>query len=445
MSYLPLSDIERKEMVREIGVSSFDELVAVIPETLRNPKIDLPKPLSELEAVRMMRGLAAQNATTDSVLSFVGGGAYDHFIPSVVDHVLSRSEFYTAYTPYQAEASQGMLQSIYEYQSMMCRLTGMDVSNASHYDGATSMAEAAFVSATIKKRSKILVAENVYPDYRNVLDTYLAASSFSVETIPFTDNGVIDTSVLFSLLDADVACVIVQTPNVFGVVEDYTEIEERIHAVKAHFIMVANPLSLARFKTPGEWNADIACGEGQVLGNSLSFGGPYLGYFTTTKALMRKIPGRLVGMTEDTKGRRAFTLTLQTREQHIRREKATSNICSNQALCALAAGVYMAAMGKEGIKRIADLNLQNAHYLKSRIAALDGYEIRYDGQSFNEFVVHTRTAPDEIITALRKENIYAGIDLRTWYPTIGNALLVCATETKTKHDLDAFIDALSRV
>lgn len=445
MSYLPLSEKERNEMLSDIGVASFEELVAGIPASLRDFDFTLPQALSEIEVVRAMKALAEKNETTSSVLSFIGGGAYEHFIPSVVGHVLGRTEFYTAYTPYQAEASQGMLQSIYEYQTMMCRLTGLDVSNASHYDGATSMSEAAFLCATLKKRTRIIVSATVNPEYQKVLRTYLAASHLSVEVLPMTDRGEFEYSTLESLIDSDVACVILQTPNFLGIVEDFTRVEKLIHSVGAYFIIVANPLSLARFKTPGEWCADIACGDGQVLGNSLSFGGPYLGFFTTTKEFMRKLPGRLVGMTEDTKGRRAFTLTLQTREQHIRREKATSNICSNQALCALAAAVYMSAMGKEGLKRIADLNMQNAQYLREGISKIKGFELFSDGTHFNEFVVKTKREPSEIIKALKVKKIYAGLDLRAWYPKLGNALFICATETKTKEDLDFYLDQLSRL
>jgi len=430
-------------MLRAIGVKDFEELISVVPQDLRNPDITLPQSISEPELVRLMQGLSAKNESTDSVLSFVGAGAYEHFIPSVVQHVLGRSEFYTAYTPYQAEASQGLLQSIYEYQTMICRLTGMDVSNASHYDGATSMAEAALLSATTKRRSKILVAANVFPEYRTVLKTYIAATELEIVEVPFDAYGCVDVGLLSSLLDEKIACCIVQSPNVFGLVENWTRVEQMIHSFGAHFILVANPMSLARFKSAGGWNADIACGEGQVFGNPLFFGGPYLGYFATKKELMRKVPGRLVGMTEDCEGRRAFTLTLQTREQHIRREKATSNICSNQALCALAAAVYLSALGKEGIKRIADINMTHAGYLRREIAKLSGYEIKWDGQIFNEFVVHTKKDPEVIINSLLEKNIHAGLDLKAWYPEIGNALLICATETKTKEDLDRFITALS--
>jgi glycine dehydrogenase subunit 1 len=442
MSYLPLSDTDRTTMLGAIGVKDFKEIIAVIPQELADPSIDLPRALSEIELTRLMRSLAAKNESTDKLLSFVGAGAYDHFIPAVVSHVLGRTEFYSAYTPYQAEASQGTLQSIYEYQSMICRLTGMSVSNASHYDGATSMAEAALLSATTKKKSKILVAANVHPEYRAVLKTYLKATSLEIITVPITDTGTVDTKKINSLLDASVACCIVQTPNVFGLVESWTDVESAVHAYGAHFIMVANPLSLARFRPPGEWKADIACGEAQVLGNPLSFGGPYLGYFAVTQELMRKIPGRLVGMTEDKNAKRAYTLTLQTREQHIRREKATSNICSNQALCALAAAVYMSALGKEGIKRVADMNIAHADYLRKKIAALPGYSIKFDGPVFNEFVVHTKKPARSIIENLLDQNIHAGFDLEKWYPEEGPALLVCATETKTKDDLDRFIAAL---
>ena len=443
MSYLPLTQDERESMLETIGVKTFDDLLACIPDSLRDPQIALPDLMSERALARHMRGCAARNDTTESLLSFAGGGAYEHFIPAVVKHVISRSEFYTAYTPYQAEASQGILQSIYEYQTMMCRLTGMDVSNASHYDGATSMAEAALISLSLKRRSRVLVARNVHPDYRSVLKTYLRASSYESDEIPFDERGLLNIDELKKMVDDTVGCVIVQTPNVFGLIDDFTEVEKCAHEGGAHLIMVANPLSLGVYKSPGEWNADIACGEAQVFGNPLSFGGPYLGYFTAKKKLMRKIPGRLVGMTEDARGRRSFTLTLQTREQHIRREKATSNICSNQALCALAAAVYLSAVGAEGLRSIARTNIQNANYLRERLSCLEGITPVFTGTVFNEFVVRTDADPDALIKKLRGKGIMPGVNLTRWYPELGNALLVCATETKTRQDLDMFADAVS--
>ncbi|MBU1864144.1 MAG: aminomethyl-transferring glycine dehydrogenase subunit GcvPA [Candidatus Omnitrophica bacterium] len=443
MSYASLTDHDRKVMLQEIGVTDFEELCAAIPRQLRNPVIKLPHPLSELELRTMVRSLAHQNKSTDTVLSFIGAGAYEHFIPSVVHHVTSRSEFYTAYTPYQAEASQGTLQAMYEYQSMMCTLTGMDVSNASHYDGATSMAEAALVSMSVKKRKKVIVASSVHPEYRQVLKTYLRGTAGECIEIPFTSEGMLDSSRFKTALHEDVACCIVQSPNFFGIVENFSEIEKLIHACGAHFIIVANPLSLARFKSPGEWNADIACGEAQVFGNPLSFGGPYLGYFAVKKELMRKIPGRLVGLSHDSEGRRMFTLTLQTREQHIRRERATSNICSNQALCALAAGVYLTTLGKEGLRQVADLNIQNANYLREAFTSVLECEITFTGPIFNEFVIRINKDVEKIIAALLKKGIYAGLSLQRFYPKLKNELLVCATETKTKEDLDRFVKEFS--
>ena len=445
MSYFPLSQEDRKVMLEEIGVKNFEELISSIPQELRNPSINLPSPLSELALRKEVTALAGRNRSTDDILSFIGGGAYEHYIPAVVNHVISRSEFYTAYTPYQAEASQGMLQSIYEYQTMMCMLTGMDVSNASHYDGATSMAEAALLSAHTKRRKKIIVARTVHPEYRAVLKTYIAGIDLELCEVPFDETGALDYSVVKNSMSNDVACCIVQTPNLFGVVENFADVEHLVHEQGAHFIIVGNPLSFARFKSPGEWNADIACGEGHVFGNTLSFGGPYLGYFATKKELMRKIPGRLIGMTKDAQGRQAFTMTLQTREQHIRRERATSNICSNQALCALAAGVYLTTLGKEGLKRVADLNIQNANYVRSKIESLSQYEIIFKGSIFNEFVVRTKKDPEKVITSLLKKNINPGLRLSPWYPELKNTLLICATETKTKEDLDRFVEALSTV
>lgn len=445
MSYLPLTENDRRMMNESLGIETTEALIEDIPQNLRNPRIALPAPLSEYEIMRLMRERAFKNACNENVLSFAGAGAYEHFSPSAVDHLLQRAEFYTAYTPYQAEASQGTLQAIYEYQSMMCALTGMDVSNASHYDGATSMAEAALLSLVTTGRKKILVARNLHPEYRQVLRTYIPSDSAIIQELAFNGEGTLDQKKLIDSLNSEVACVIVSVPNFFGIVEDLSCVREQTQSVGAQFIIVANPLSLARFKTPGEWGADIACGEAQVFGVPLSYGGPYLGYFATRKKLMRKVPGRLVGISHDLEKKRMFTLTLQAREQHIRRERATSNICSNQALCALAAAIHLALMGPQGLERVADRNIYNIRYLRDRLAEIPGCKIPFAGTLFNECVVCFDRDITEVLALLRKENIMGGVVLDAWYPELKNALLICATETKTQKDLDYFIAKLKKV
>ena len=350
MPYLSLTEEEKKSMLGEIGVRSFDELIKDIPVSLRDPKILLSPSLSEPEVQDLISKLGRKNTTTRDALSFLGAGSYEHFIPAAAIEIVGRQEFMTAYTPYQPEASQGTLQAIYEYQSLMTELTGLDVSNASHYDGATSLAEAALVALKHTDRLKLLVARSLHPHYRETIRTYLAGTPYKVEELGFDVKGNFNREELTAKLDASVAGVIFQTPNFFGNVEDLEGISEQLHANGSLMILTANPLSLGLFKSPGEWGADIAAGEGQPLGLSMEFGGPYLGYFVTTQALMRRIPGRLAGLTEDADGKRAFCLTLQAREQHIRRERASSNICSNQALCALAACAYMTLLGKKGIR-----------------------------------------------------------------------------------------------
>lgn len=444
MPYLSLTEEDKKTFLKEIGVRSFEDLIAAIPASLRNPKISIPAALSELEVQTLVTKLGQKNITTKDFLSFLGGGSYEHFIPAALLEILGRQEFVTAYTPYQPEASQGILQAIYEYQSLMVELTGLDVSNASHYDGATSLAEAALVALRHTDRSKVLVARSMHPHYRETIRTYLAGTPYKIEEIGFGASGNLDLSDLTAKLDANIAGVIIQTPNFFGNLEDLNGLSEKIHANGSLMIVTANPLSLGVFKTPGEWGADIAAGEGQPLGLAMEFGGPYLGYFVTSQALMRRIPGRLAGLTEDADGKRAFCLTLQAREQHIRRERAASNICSNQALCALAACVYMTLLGKKGIREIAEINCDRAYYLRSQIADLKGYEVDTAQPIFNEFRVISKKPFAKIEEKLKTEKIFPGVSLETFYPELKNQFLVCATETKSKEDLDRFVEALRR-
>lgn len=444
MPYLSLTAEDKKNLLNEIGVSSIEDLIKNIPASLRNPKISLPAGLSEPELQEWIARLGRKNSTTRDYLSFLGAGSYDHFIPAATLEIVGRQEFATAYTPYQPEASQGTLQAIYEYQSLMTELTGLDVSNASHYDGATALAEAALLALKHTNRSKILMARSVHPHYRETMSTYLKGTPCVLEEFTFMTSGQFDRQDLLSKLNSDIAGVVFQTPNFFGVLEDLQGLSEIIHANGSLMILTAHPLSLGIFKTPGEWGADIAAGEGQPLGLPMEFGGPYLGYFVTSQMLMRRIPGRLTGMTEDVDGKRAFCLTLQAREQHIRRERAGSNICSNQALCALAACVYMTLLGKRGIREIGELNCDRAHYLRDRIAQLKKFQVDIDQPIFNEFRVASLIPFTTVEARLKEQKIFPGIALEVFYPELKNQFLVCATETKNKDDLDRFVEALAR-
>ncbi|MCK4386277.1 MAG: aminomethyl-transferring glycine dehydrogenase subunit GcvPA, partial [candidate division Zixibacteria bacterium] len=358
--------------------------------------------------------------------------------------IISRPEYYTAYTPYQAEVSQGTLQVIYEFQSLICELTGMDVANASMYDGATSLAEAALLAHAETQRDEILVAGSLNPSYKEVLSTYCRSLRLKVKTLPSKD-GLIDPEVVKKTVSEKVACVILQNPNFFGLIEKIEEIEPLTHLVGALLVLVSDPISLGILKTPGEYNADIAVGEGQALGNNLSFGGPYLGYFASKRNLIRRMPGRIVGATTDTHQRRGFVLTLQTREQHIRREKATSNICTNQALCALASCVYLSLLGKSGIKKVAELCLQKSHYAFDQITKIEGFKKRFEAPFFKEFVVQTPIPPKRIIRSLIKRNIFAGFDLAQFDRKLKNCLLVCVTEKRTKEEIDYLVDELRKL
>ena len=444
MPYLSLTEEEKDAMLVQAGVRSFDELIKDIPASLRDPGIVLPPSLSEPEVQDLILKLGRRNTTTQDALSFLGAGSYEHFIPAAVFEIVGRQEFLTAYTPYQPEASQGTLQAIYEYQSLMTELTGLDVSNASHYDGATSLAEAALVALKHTDRPKLLVAHSVHPHYRETIRTYLAGTPYKVEEFGFDRKGNFDREEFFAKLDTGVAGVIFQTPNFFGNVEDLEGVSEKIHANGSLMILTANPLSLGLFKSPGEWGADIAAGEGQPLGIPMEFGGPYLGYFVTSRALMRRIPGRLAGLTRDADGKRAFCLTLQAREQHIRRERAGSNICSNQALCALSACAYMTLLGKKGIREIAEINWDRATYLRKKIARLKNFEVDLAQPVFNEFRVKSNKPFVKIEEKLMAQGIFPGVALDFFYPELEDQFLVCATETKSREDLDRFVEALAK-
>lgn len=425
-----------------MGASSFEDLLVGVPRELRVKRLSLPETTSEHELRREMESIGSTNKNVKNTLSFIGGGSYEHFIPVAVPQLLSRNEFYTAYTPYQPEASQGTLQTIFEYQSLMAELTGLAISNASHYDGATSLAEASLLALRHTGRNKILVARSVHPDYKQVLKTYLESADFVLEEFGFEKDGRFKKDEFERELTEEIAGVIFQTPNFLGVIEDLEGIAEKVHAKGALLILAANPISLGVLRSPGEWGADLAVGEGQALGLSMGFGGPYLGYFTATKELIRKVPGRLAGMTIDQEGKRAFVLTLQAREQHIRRERASSNICTNEALCALGACIYLTLLGKEGIREVGELNLDRAHYLRQEIAALKGFRVEKNAPIFNEFIVDSEKPFAELQSKLMSQGILPGIDLVRFYPELKGSFLVCATETKTKEDLNRFVKAL---
>jgi len=440
--YLPMTDQDRQEMLRTIGVESVEELFQEIPENVRfKGRLNLPEPLPEPQLLKHMNRLANKNASFDNHVSFLGAGVYEHHIPSVVNHVISRSEFYTAYTPYQPEISQGELQAIFEFQTMICELTGMDVANSSMYDGPTALAEAAAMALATTRSKKIVVSRAVHPEAREILATNAKGLGLEIVEVPFTD-GVTDLKQLEQAVDAETAAVIVQSPNFLGAIEDLGAIEKVAHAHKGLFIVSANPMSLGLLKPPGEYGADIVVGDAQPFGIPASFGGPHCGYLATTQALMRRIPGRIVGQTVDEEGARGFVLTLQAREQHIRRDKATSNICSNQALMALAASVYMSALGKQGIQDVANLNVQKAHYAKQRLSQVNGVEAVFAAPFFNEFVIKMERPVEEVNKALFKKGIIGGYDLDRAYPELQGHMLVAVTEMRTKEEIDQLAEAL---
>ncbi|NLG80358.1 MAG: aminomethyl-transferring glycine dehydrogenase subunit GcvPA [Firmicutes bacterium] len=442
MNYVPHTDRDRSEMLAQIGVSSVDELFSDIPREVRLERdLRLPKPVSEYELARHMAALAGKNTTADDLVSFLGAGAYDHFVPSVVRHIVSRSEFYTAYTPYQAEISQGMLQAIFEYQTLMCELTAMDVSNASLYDGATAVAEAAAMACRQTRRQQVVVSAAVHPEYRATLKTYARNLGIEVAEAGIRD-GATDFEELEQLTSGATACVILQNPNFLGSVEAMGAAAEIAHRSGALFVACVDPISLGILAPPGEYGADIAVGEGQGLGSPMSFGGPYLGFLTCRQELIRNMPGRVAGETHDSQGRRGYILTLQAREQHIRRERATSNICSNEALSALAAAVYLSWLGKDGIREVADLCLQKAHYAFDRITAIPGFRPASSAPFFKEFAVRMPVPLEQASAVLLRSNMLGGLALGRFYRDLGDAMLIAVTEKRTKDEIDSLCRAL---
>ena len=447
MTYIPHTDGETGEMLAAIGLSRMDDLFADVPAALRFPKLDLPPPLSELDILREMRALAARNLDVDPSLSFLGAGIYHHFRPATVDDVLRRGEFYTSYTQYQPETSQGMLQALFECQSMICRLTGMEVSNASHYDGATALAEAVLLALNVgqDRRRKIIVSPAVHPQYRAVVRTYVSGIA---ATIVGDEDGRSEVEALKRMLDDEAAALVIQNPNFFGQCEPVDGLADAVHRAGALLIVVTDPIALGLLRPPAAYGADVVVAEGQSLGIPPSFGGPHLGIFATRMAHVRRISGHLVGETVDAVGRRGYVLTLATREQHIRRAKATSNICTNSAACALAAAVYLATMGRAGLRRIAELCYHKSHYAAAEIAKLAGFAVNLQTPTapfFKEFMVRLPRPCAEVNARLREQGIIGGYDLGTDYPHLANHMLIAVTEMNTRASIDRLVGALRQI
>jgi glycine dehydrogenase subunit 1 len=445
MSYIQNTDADRKEMLAAIGVSSFDELLEPIPDELRmKGAFELETPLAEGGVAELFTKLAAKNRPASALATFLGGGIYDRFIPALVRYVTSRSEFYTSYTPYQAEVSQGTLQAIYEYQSLICRITGMDVANASMYDGATALAEAVLMASGIKGGGKVLVPRALSPRVRSVLDCYLTARAIELEEIPCTDQGTLDLDRVESALAEKTAAVILAQPNYFGLIEPSRELSDLAHRKGALLVACVDPISCALCAPPGEYGADIAVGEGQSLGIPQSYGGPLLGFMATKTAYVRRLPGRLISGTVDVDGARGYVMTLQTREQHIRREKATSNICTNEGLCALSAAVYLTALGEQGLREVAEQSFAKSHTLYRLLVRTRGCRLPFGEQFFQEFVLELPVPAREFLKAAKAKGVLGGIPLGEQFPELGdNALLVAVTEKRTKREIELYRDLVA--
>ncbi len=444
--FIPNSDADRAEMLKTIGIKSVDELFADVPNHLKYPELNIPDAKSEMEALEDIKQLADTNDSLEELVSFLGAGAYHHYVPAIVDAIISRGEFLTAYTPYQPEVSQGTLQAIFEYQSLVSALTGMEISNASHYDGATAAAEACVLAYHHfrGKRHKFVLSGNLNPQYRETIRTYFQDNQ-SLQIIGDEGNGLQDPEQLLNLIDQDTAIVYVQYPDFFGSIYDYTDFAQKVHEKGAIFAVSINPIALGLLKTPGEFGADIVTGEGQPLGIPLSFGGPYLGLFATKKDFVRKMAGRLVGETVDQNGKKGYVLTLTAREQHIRREKSTSNICTNQGLIALASTIYMSALGKNGLQEVSKLCFNKAHYAAQQIAKIPGFSIENKAEFFNEFVVKCPVPAEQLNEKLLDFDILGGYALVNDYPELKNHLLVAVTELNSKEEIDYFVQTLTEV
>lgn len=442
MSYVLNTAADQQAMLERIGVASIEELFAAIPPALRLKRpLQVPPALSEIELTQHIQQLSGRNRPADDTVCFLGGGSYDHFIPAVVDAIAGRSEFYTAYTPYQAEASQGSLQAFFEFQTLICQLTGLDVANASLYEGGSAVAEAVLMAMTVTGRQgKVIVPESLHPEYRRTLRTYLANLEPKVETLP-TPNGFLDPDDVKKAITDDTCCVVVQHPNFFGCLEEVEAIAKIAHNRGALFVVSYDPISLGLLKRPGEYGADIAVAEGQCLGNPMVYGGPVLGLLSCRDAFLRKMPGRLVGQTVDRKGKRCWVLTMQTREQHIRREKATSNICTNQGLFALRATVYLAALGPKGLTETADLCVRKAHYAAEQLSRISGVQLRFQRPFFKEFTVKVPGDVPGLLDRLLDTGIHGGLHLGRWFPALADSLCLAVTEKRTKAEIDALAAA----
>jgi len=441
--FIPHTDADREAMLRVIGVDKLEGLFKDLPGEHLFPELDLPPGMTEMEALTELQAIASANETPDEMISFIGAGAYHHYIPAAIDSILRRGEFYTAYTPYQPEISQGTLQAIFEYQSLVSALTGMDVSNASHYDGATAVAEA-FNMAYHQyrgKRTNFIMSPSLHPHYIETVKTYTQGSGINLLGYDVQLNN--EPEGLIASIDDNTALVVVQYPDFLGRVFDYTKLVETAHQAKAMVAIHVNPLALGLLKPPGEFGADIVTGEGQPLGIPLSYGGPYLGIFTTRQKYVRKMAGRIVGETQDSRGQRGYVLTLSTREQHIRRERATSNICTNQGLMALAAAIYLSLLGKAGLRKVAELNYQKAHYAAKEISALSGYELSFDSPFFNEFAVRCPRPADEVNAHLLDHDILGGFPLGSTYADMDDHLLIAVTEMNTREEIDLLVQTLA--
>jgi glycine dehydrogenase subunit 1 len=441
MSYCPNTPEEQQQMLAAIGVKSIADLFEPIPQKLRAASFNLPPGMSEFEMIDRMKALAEQNGP--GLLHFIGGGAYDHIIPTAVDHLANRAEFYTAYTPYQPECSQGSLQALFEYQTAICRLTGMEVSNASLYDGGTALAEAALMALRITGRRRLLVDGCINPFYRQILATYMANLDVELVTIQPLETA-LDRAAFLKALDDQCAALLFQTPNFFGTIEDLTELSAAAHNKGALLVAATYPVALGLVKTPAAMGADITAGDGQSLGNPLSFGGPAFGYIATTKKYIRNLPGRIIGETVDKEGRRGFVLTLQAREQHIKRHKATSNICSNQSLCALRGLIFLSLLGKSGLVELAQLNRDKAEYAKELLTGISGVSVQNSGATFNEFVIRLPKPADEIVKRLLSKGIAAGIPLAEHYIGMDNSLLITVTEKRSKAEIERLAKAIEK-
>jgi glycine dehydrogenase subunit 1 len=445
MAYIANTPDDVRVMLGTIGFDSLDQLFDMVPPELRlRQPLNVPPALTELELTSHVTGLLARNQGADQRVCFLGAGCYDHFVPAVVDGLAARGEFFTAYTPYQAEASQGTLQATFEFQTLITELTGMDISNASLYDGGSAVAEAALMAISVSRRfGRIVVLETVHPEHRQILSTFLAHLEPEVVTIP-APGGVVEPGALADALTSDTAAVVLQYPNFFGQLEDVEALVRAAHAKGALAILSVDPISLGLLRRPADYGADIVVAEGQGLGNSMSFGGPYLGIMACREEYVRKMPGRLVGQTTDRRGKRCWVLTLQTREQHIRREKATSNICTNQGLLALRASIYLAAMGPSGLRQAAELSTRKAHYAAERLAAVPGLSLTFRGPYFKEFVVRSAQDPARVLAEVGRLGYHGGVALGRWYPALADCILIAVTEKRTRHEIEGLAAAYAQ-